>query len=70
MGKSLGSVFISLKYGVWDICVLVQRYYGCLKFLFSKVKSIREKFIMMIMKKLYMDIEGFVNGICVKLSKL
>lgn len=70
MGKSLGSALTSPKYGVWDICASAQRYHGCLKSLFSKAKSTREKFIMMTMKKSYMDIEGFVNGTCAKLSKL
>ncbi|XP_061194923.1 uncharacterized protein LOC133203073 [Saccostrea echinata] len=68
MGENLGNALANPRYGVWDICDSAQKYHGCLKTLFSKAKSTREKFIRMTMKKSYMDIESFVNGTCAKLN--
>lgn len=69
MGENLGDALTSPKYGVWDICDSAQKYHGCLKSLFSKARSTKEKFIMMTMHQSFMDIEKFVNGTCAALSK-
>lgn len=69
MGENLGDALTTPKYGVWDICDSAQKYHGCLKSLFSKARSTKEKFIMMTMHQSFMDIEKFVNGTCAALSK-
>lgn len=70
VGGTLGNALTNPVYGVWDICQSAMKYHGCLKTLFSKANSTREKFISMTMRQTYMDIESFVNGTCAAMSKM